>query len=363
MVGGRAEGAGLDPRGRSRRPAHQVRAGARGGALPVARLRPDRRQGRGRHRRHLAATREAPREFTEAEVDVLVSSASLVAGAIENARLYEETRRRVDELEHLTELGETIARAETLGELLPAVAERARAPAPGEGLPPLPARPGSEELHLRASAPRGAAARAEIGLAELGPELARSGRSASVAVPLVANDELLGLLTRDRDLRGRPRPRGREPDRGGDQEDRADRAADGEEPDQGLLRAARGRGGDPAGARGARRAARLRPRPAATSSSPPRRPSTSSSARSPPRRRAPSSTAATTRCAPSSACPPTDEERLLGRSASCSIQLRVAGLDRHLERLPRRRELRRRLRGGAARAARDDRAPGRRRAS
>ncbi|MDQ3866447.1 MAG: GAF domain-containing protein, partial [Actinomycetota bacterium] len=69
---------------------------------------------------------EAPREFTETEADVLVSTASLVAGAIENARLYEETRRRVRELEHLTELGETIARAESRDELLPAVAGRAR---------------------------------------------------------------------------------------------------------------------------------------------------------------------------------------------------------------------------------------------
>ena len=41
---------------------------------------------------------EAPREFTPAEVEVLTSSASLVAGAIENARLYEEMRRRVGEL-------------------------------------------------------------------------------------------------------------------------------------------------------------------------------------------------------------------------------------------------------------------------
>ncbi|MGH3056715.1 MAG: GAF domain-containing protein [Gaiellaceae bacterium] len=137
---------------------------------------------------------QAPREFTESEVDVLVSSASLVAGAIENARLYEEMRRRVDELEHLTELGETLARAEALGDLLPAVVER--------GARLLRARdchlylldPASEQLHLRASAPRGATARAEIGLAELGPEVARSGRSTSVAVPLVANDELLGLL-------------------------------------------------------------------------------------------------------------------------------------------------------------------------
>src|SRR5919197_3051444 len=69
---------------------------------------------------------EAPREFTEADVEFLVSSASLVAGAIENARLYEETRRRVGELEQLTELAETLAHAETLDELLPAVASRAR---------------------------------------------------------------------------------------------------------------------------------------------------------------------------------------------------------------------------------------------
>jgi signal transduction histidine kinase len=41
----------------------------------------------------------APREFTEAEVDVLVSSASLVAGAIENARLYAEIEEHNRELE------------------------------------------------------------------------------------------------------------------------------------------------------------------------------------------------------------------------------------------------------------------------
>jgi GAF domain-containing protein len=136
----------------------------------------------------------APREFTEAEVDVLVSSASLVAGAIENARLYEEMRRRVDELEHLTELGETLARAEVLGELLPAVAERGARLLRAKDCHLYLLDPASEQLRLRASAPRGASARAEIGLAELGPEVARSGRSASVAVPLVANDELLGLL-------------------------------------------------------------------------------------------------------------------------------------------------------------------------
>lgn len=137
---------------------------------------------------------EAPREFTEAEVDVLVSSASLVAGAIENARLYEEMRRRVDELEHLTELGEILARAEALDTVLPAVASRARKLLRAEACHLYLLDPASEILHLRASAPQGAEAQSEIGLSELGPELARSGRSASVAVPLVANDELLGLL-------------------------------------------------------------------------------------------------------------------------------------------------------------------------
>ena len=136
----------------------------------------------------------APREFTEAEVDVLVSSASLVAGAIENARLYEEMRRRVDELEHLTELGETLARAETLGELLPVVAGRAVRLLRAESCHLYLLDPASEELRLQASSPAGAQARVTIALSELGPELGRSRRSPSVAVPLVANDELLGLL-------------------------------------------------------------------------------------------------------------------------------------------------------------------------
>ena len=204
---------------------------------------------------------EAPREFTEAEVEVLVSSASLVAGAIENARLYEEMRRRVDELEHLTELAEILAGAETLDTVLPRVASRARKLLRADASHLYLLDPATEVLHLRASAPEGAEARAEIGLSELGPELARSGRSASVAVPLVANDELLGLLAA-----------------GGTSEVDLARAVANqtavalkkielietshrEEPDQGLLRAAGPRRSDP-GPRRARGSARLRPRSA-----------------------------------------------------------------------------------------------------
>jgi GAF domain-containing protein len=136
---------------------------------------------------------EAPREFTKEEVEFLVSSASLVAGAIENARLYDETRKRVEELEHLTELGETIARAETLGELLPAVTARGLKLLRAERCHLYLLDPSKEELRLRASTPDGSAARETINLSELAPEL-RRGRRSRVAQPLVANDELLGLL-------------------------------------------------------------------------------------------------------------------------------------------------------------------------
>ncbi len=142
----------------------------------------------------ISAHTEAPREFTESEVDFLVSSASLVAGAIENARLYDETRRRVGDLEHLAELSETLAAAESLDQLLPAVTTRGVDLLRAEACHLYLLDPGSEELRLASSTPPGSEARKTIGLAELGPELARSGRSATVAVPLVANDELLGLL-------------------------------------------------------------------------------------------------------------------------------------------------------------------------
>jgi GAF domain-containing protein len=142
----------------------------------------------------ISAHTEAPREFTRAEVDFLVTSASLVAGAIENARLYEEMRRRVGELEALTELAELIAEAERLEALLPAVAARARDLLAAEAAHIYLLEPGSEELTLRSSAPDWADARERIGLAELGPELARGGRASRISVPLVATDELLGLL-------------------------------------------------------------------------------------------------------------------------------------------------------------------------
>ncbi|MDQ3121319.1 MAG: GAF domain-containing protein [Actinomycetota bacterium] len=149
----------------------------------------------------ITAHTEAPREFSDDEVDFLVTSASLVASAIENARLYEEARIRVAELEQLTELAEAIAGAGALEELLQTVVAGVR--------PLLAARachvylldPGSEELERVASDPEPGNARDKLGLAELGPELARGGRRTRVAVPLVANDELIGLLVAEGSVR------------------------------------------------------------------------------------------------------------------------------------------------------------------
>jgi GAF domain-containing protein len=142
----------------------------------------------------ITAHTEAPREFTDAEVDFIVTSASLVASAIENARLYEETRLRVTELEQLTELAEAIARAEGLDELLETVVTDARPLLAAHTCHVYLLDPTREELDLKASEPEPGGARETLGLAELGPELARGGRSSRLAVPLVATGELIGLL-------------------------------------------------------------------------------------------------------------------------------------------------------------------------
>jgi sugar diacid utilization regulator len=100
----------------------------------------------------------------------------------------------VIELEQLTELAEAIARAEALDDLLQTVVADAR--------PLLAARachvylldPAREELDRKASDPEAGNARQVLGLAELGPELARGGRSTRLAIPLVVNGELIGLL-------------------------------------------------------------------------------------------------------------------------------------------------------------------------
>jgi GAF domain-containing protein len=145
----------------------------------------------------ISAHTEAPREFSADEVEFIVTTASLVAGAIENARLYREMRRRVRELEALTELAEAIARTEALEELLPAVADGARRLLDAEACHVYLIERGGDDLRLRHSHPPGSGARTTIPLAELGPELSTRARRGRVSAPLVADDELLGLIVAD----------------------------------------------------------------------------------------------------------------------------------------------------------------------
>jgi GAF domain-containing protein len=64
---------------------------------------------------------EAPREFARADLDFLENTAALVAGAVENARLYSNAIRRVTQLTELSELAHDIAAAGSVTELLSTV--------------------------------------------------------------------------------------------------------------------------------------------------------------------------------------------------------------------------------------------------
>jgi two-component sensor histidine kinase len=65
-------------------------------------------------------TRE-PREYTKAEIDLLVAIASQVAQTIEHAKLYAEAQRRVHELEALAKISEAVSESLYLEESLEAI--------------------------------------------------------------------------------------------------------------------------------------------------------------------------------------------------------------------------------------------------
>ena len=170
-----------------------IRSRARGGEVSVAAQRADRRARRHRDRSDQRPHRGSSRVL---QIRGRVRRHERLAGggAIENARLYDETRARVRELEAITELGEVIAGAGKIDELLPEVAGRSRGLLQARACRLYLLEPGREELVLCASSPEDSDARTILRLAELGPELARGGRASRVAVPLGAGDELLGLL-------------------------------------------------------------------------------------------------------------------------------------------------------------------------
>jgi two-component system, sensor histidine kinase PdtaS len=62
-----------------------------------------------------------PREFTSAEIDLLLAIATQVAQSIEHAQLYEQAQRRVHELESLAQISEAVSESLYLEESLEAI--------------------------------------------------------------------------------------------------------------------------------------------------------------------------------------------------------------------------------------------------
>lgn len=157
----------------------------------------------------------APRVFDDEVLNFLVHTASLVAGAIENAQLYEETRRRVQALTTLTQLSQALAAVTLREDLYDAVTRGARellgadacqiyrldaeadelalvGADPSDAPAPSP-RPGGTALVLdlmRRSNGRSRGGRRRVAQA-LWPDV---DEDALLVAPLVAGDEQLGIL-------------------------------------------------------------------------------------------------------------------------------------------------------------------------
>ena len=158
---------------------------------------------------------EAPREFDHDVLNFLVHTASLVGGAIENAQLYAEARRRVGALTTLTQLSQALAGITVREDLYDVVTrgtrellradacqiyrldvegdELALAGSDPDGAPAPSPRPGGTGLVLdlmRRAGGRGSNGRARVERA-LWPDV---DDNALLVAPLVARDEQLGVL-------------------------------------------------------------------------------------------------------------------------------------------------------------------------
>ena len=147
---------------------------------------------------------EAPREFDSDVVNFLVHTASLVAGAIENAQLYEEASRRVDALTTLTQLSQSLAAVTLREDLYDAVTRGARQLLGADACQIWRLDAEADELTLAGADPPDDSA-ARPGRAALLLDLMRRERRNAgvvapdddglVLAPLVAGDEQLGILS------------------------------------------------------------------------------------------------------------------------------------------------------------------------
>jgi GAF domain-containing protein len=141
---------------------------------------------------------EAPREFDDDVLNFLVHTASLVAGAIENAQLYEDARRRVEALTTLTELSQSLAAVTLREDLYDAVVRGARELLGADVCQIWRLDAEADELLLAGSDPPEAAdgaGRAALLLDLMRGGLRRLDEDGLLVAPLVAGDEQLGILT------------------------------------------------------------------------------------------------------------------------------------------------------------------------
>ena len=139
---------------------------------------------------------KAPREFEDDVLNFLVHTAWLVAGAIQNAQLYEETRRRVDELTTLTQISQTLAAVTDRDGLYRAVTRGARQLLSADSCQIWRLAPEDDELALAVADPPDSTA-SKPGRAALLLDLMRREKSAHnglLVAPLVAGDEQLGII-------------------------------------------------------------------------------------------------------------------------------------------------------------------------
>ena len=140
---------------------------------------------------------QAPREFDDGVVNFLVHTASLAAGAIENAQLYEGTRRRVDALTTLTQLSQALAAVTLREDLYDAVTRGARQLLGADACQIWRVDPDADELNLAGADPPDAGD--GPGRASQLLELMRRERTGAVedgllVAPLAVADEQLGIL-------------------------------------------------------------------------------------------------------------------------------------------------------------------------
>jgi GAF domain-containing protein len=151
---------------------------------------------------------EAPHEFTEDTLKLLVHIASLISGAIENAQLYDQQRRRVDSLTNLSELAQDVAAAVNAEALAQIVVRGAHGLLEAEICQLYRPDAAGSSWDVVASSPSGTADAPSVSAAELMHAVldGRRGRTTAptlwpdrevedlIVTPLAAGEERVGVL-------------------------------------------------------------------------------------------------------------------------------------------------------------------------